>query len=89
MQCRWHLKDTRWPDDSPVVTTHSLTVDINEDEFCMIDYTVNAADGYKHEWNEENVQAVIDFCKRILTAMDVKGNLTIKGVDFPKTAFIV
>ena len=43
MQCRWHLQDTRWPKDSKAVTVHSLVVNINEYEFCMIDYTVNAA----------------------------------------------
>ena len=89
MQCRWHLQDTRWPKDSKAVTVHSLIVNIDEYEFCMIDYTVNAADGYKHVWNEENVQKVIAFSKPILKAMNIKGNLTIKGVEFPKTAFKV
>ncbi len=51
----------------------------------MIDYTVNALDGYKHEWTSENIAKVVDYCKPILKVMGVKGNLEIKGVEFPKT----
>ena len=88
MTCNWHLKDTRWgegDDLSNSVAINSLCIDINENEFCMIDYTVNALDGNKHEWTEENIQKVIEFCKPILKAMDVRGKLTIKGISFPKT----
>lgn len=89
MICNWHLKDTRWGGDPTGVAIHSLVITINESEFCMIDYTVNALDGYKHEWNAENVQKAIEFCKPILKAMDVKGKLTIKGVEFPRKEFTV
>ena len=45
--CNWHLKDTRWGDnENNSVAVHSLCIDINKDEFCMIDYTVNALNGY-------------------------------------------
>ena len=92
MLCNWHLKDTRWGEDddtSDSVAIHSLCIDINENEFCMIDYTVNALDGYKHEWTEENIQKAIEFCKPILKAMDVKGKLVIKSVEFPKTEITI
>ena len=83
--CLWHLQDTRWGDKPTAVAIHSLCIDINEYEFCMIDYTVNALDGYKHEWTKENIAKVIDYCKPILKVMDVKGGLQIKGIEFPKT----
>ena len=89
MVCNWHLKDTRWGDDPKGVAIHSLVITINKSEFCMIDYAVNALDGYKHEWSAENVQKAIEFCKPIAKAMDVKGRLTIKGVEFPETEFTV
>ena len=86
--CNWHLKDTRWGDnENNSVAVHSLCIDINKDEFCMIDYTVNALNGYKHEWNETNILKVINYCKPILQAMDVKGKLDIYGIEFPKTNF--
>jgi hypothetical protein len=88
MVCNWHLKDTRWgegDDTSDSVSIHTLCININEYEFCMIDYTVNALDGYEHEWTEQNIKKAVDFCKPILKAMDVKGELTIKGISLPKT----
>ena len=89
MVCSWHLQDTRWPEDSDAVKIHSLVIVINEYETCMIDYTVNALNGYKKVWDEESVQTAIDFCKPILRAMKIRGNLSIKGIEFPKTAFKV
>jgi len=87
--CIWHLKDTRWREDAdPGVVIHSLVIDLTEYEFCIIDYTVNSLNGYKHEWTEENIKKAIDFCKPILKAMDVKKRkLTIQGIEFPKTNF--
>ncbi len=87
--CLWHLQDTRWGDNPTTVVIHSLCIDINEYEFCMIDYTVNALDGYQHEWTKENIAKVIDYCKPILKVMDVKGSLEIKGIEFPKTKILV
>jgi hypothetical protein len=89
MVCNWHLQDTRWGDDPKGVVVHSLVITINENEFCMIDYTVNAASNQKYEWTEESVQKAIAFCKPILMAMNVKGNLRIKGIEFPETDFRV
>ncbi len=85
MVCNWHLKDTRWGDTPTAVVIHSLVIDLNEYEFCMIDYTVNALNGHKHEWTEANVQKALDYCKPILKVMGVKGKKTIKGVSFPAT----
>lgn len=87
--CLWHLQDTGWGDKPTVVVIHTLCIDINEYEFCMIDYTVNALDGYQHEWTNENIAKVIDFCKPILKVMNVKGSLEIKGIEFPKTKITV
>lgn len=89
MVCRWHLQDTRWGDDPKGVAIFSLVITINNSEFCMIDYTVNALDGYKHEWTDENVQKAIEFCKPILKIMDVTGKLKILGMEFPETEFTV
>lgn len=83
--CMWHLQDTRWGESPTSVAIHTLCIEVNEYEFCMIDYTVNALDGYKHEWTAENIAKVIDYCKPILKVMDVRGDLEIKGVEFPKT----
>jgi len=83
--CCWHLQDTRWGDKPTSVAIHTLVVDINEYEFCMVDFTVNALDGYKHVWTDENIDKAITFCKRILKAMEVTGTVEIYGVEFPKT----
>lgn len=83
--CLWHLQDTRWEEDPKGVEIHSLCIDINENEFCMIDYTVNALDGYKHEWTKENIAKVLDYCKPILKVMGVSGDLEIICTSFPKT----
>ena len=87
--CLWHLQDTRWGDKPTAVAIHSLCIDINEHEFCMIDYTVNALDGYQREWTRENIDKAIDYCKPILKVMDVKGSLEINGIEFPKTKILV
>jgi hypothetical protein len=83
--CMWHLQETRWGKKPTSVVIHTLCVEVNKYEFCMIDYTVNALDDYKHEWTNENIAKAIDYCKPILKVMGVKGNLEIKGVEFPKT----
>jgi hypothetical protein len=85
MVCNWHLKDTRWGENPTAFAIHSLVIDVNEYEFCMIDYTVNALDGYKRQWTSENVQKAVDYCEPILKVMGVKGKVTIKGMSFPAT----
>jgi hypothetical protein len=89
MTCNWHLEDTRWEEDNTPdnVTTYSLIIDINQDEFCMIDYTVETLDEHKHEWTEANIQKAIAYCKPILNAMHVGGNLSIGHFAFPNTKF--
>ncbi len=87
--CMWHLQDTRWGENPTSVVIHTLCIEVSEYEFCMIDYTVNALNGYKHEWTKENVTKVLDYCRPILKVMGVSGNLEIIGVSFPKTKISV
>jgi hypothetical protein len=87
--CMWHLQDTKWGAKPTSVVIHTLCVEINEYEFCMIDYAVNALDGYEHEWTNENIAKVVEYCKPILKVMDVRGDLEIIGVEFPKTEITV
>ncbi len=85
MVCNWHLKDTRWADSGDAVRIHTLVVKITQYEFCMIDYTVNALDGYRHEWTKENIRKAIKFVTPYLKAMGIKGKHEVYGVEFPKT----
>ena len=85
MVCNWHLKDTRWGKNPTVVTIHTLVVNINKYEFCMIDYAVNALNGYKHEWTNENVSKALQFLTPYLKAMGIRGKHAVYGVAFPKT----
>ncbi len=87
--CNWHLVDTRWGKNPTAVTIHTLVAEVNEYEFCMIDYAVNSLNGYVHEWNAENIQNAIDFCKPFLATMGVRGKSTLKGIDFPKVDIVI
>lgn len=89
MVCNWHLKDTRWGKSPKGVKIHTLVVNINKYEFCMIDYTVNALNGYKHEWTTESVNNALKFIKPYLKAMDIKGEHAVYGVEFPRTYVVV
>lgn len=89
MVCNWHLQDTRWGDSPNGVEIHSLVVNINKYEFCLIDYTVNSLNGYKHEWTKENVDNALKFIKPYLKAMGIKGEHAVYGVEFPRTYVVV
>ncbi len=84
MVCNWHLKDTRWDECSDAVRIHTIVAKINKYEFCMIDYTVNSLNGYKHEWTKENINKALKFIKPYLKAMGIKGKLEVYGVEFPR-----
>jgi len=85
MVCNWHLQDTRCGKNPSSVKIHTLVININKYEFCMIDYTVNALDGYKHQWTKENIDKALKFLTPYLKAMGVRGKHAVYGVEFPKT----
>lgn len=79
--CLWHLQDTRKETLPKDIEIHTIVIDANDNEFCMIDYPVSKSN---KEWTNENTAQFIRQCQPILNAMGVFGSVTIKGIQLPK-----